>query len=116
MDITLNICQFFQVFQGFVFGPLHFFIYISDLNTTNKQNKIHHFADDTTLLHINSSIKKLNKAINSDLRNLTNWFNANNISLNVSKTELILFESKIKNWFFISTSNLMAKNFAQLHQ
>ena len=48
------------------------------------------FADDTNLLHINDSIKKLNKAVNSDLRNLTNWLNANKISLNVSKTELIL--------------------------
>ena len=40
--------------------------------------------------------KKLNKAVNSDLRNLTNWRNANKISLNVSKTELILFHPKMK--------------------
>ena len=40
--------------------------------------------------------KKINKAINSDLRNLTNWLNANKISLNVSKTELILFKPKMK--------------------
>ena len=40
--------------------------------------------------------KKLNKAVNSDLRNLTNWRNANKISLNVSKTELILFPPKMK--------------------
>ena len=40
--------------------------------------------------------KKINKAINSDLRNLTNWLNANKISLNVSKNELILFKPKMK--------------------
>ena len=66
------------------------------MNTALKHCKAHHFADDTNLLHINDSIKKLNKAVNSDLRNLTNWFNANKISLNVSKTELILFKPKMK--------------------
>ena len=53
-------------------------------------------ADDTNLLHTNDSIKKLNKAINSDLKNLRNWHNANKISLNVSKTEVILFKPKMK--------------------
>ena len=85
--------------QGFVFGPLHFLIYINDLNTTIKQYKIHHFADDTNLLHINNSIKKL-KSINSGLENSTNWLNANKISLNVSKTELILFRPKFKKVVF----------------
>ena len=66
------------------------------MDTAVKHCKVHHFADDTNLLHINDSIKKLNKAVNSDLRNLTNWLNANKISLNVSKTELILFKPKMK--------------------
>ena len=52
------------------------------------------FADDPNLLHINDSVKKLNKVVNSDLRSLTNWPNANKISLNVMKTELILFKPK----------------------
>ena len=66
------------------------------MDTAIKHCKVHNFADDTNLLHINDSIKKLNKAVNSDLRNLTNWLNANKISLNVSKTELILFKPKMK--------------------
>ena len=30
--------------------------------------------------------------LNKDLKNLTNWLNANKISLNVDKTEVILFK------------------------
>ena len=50
----------------------------------------------TNLLHISKFIKKLNKFVNFDLKNLSNWLNANEISLNVSKTELILFKPRMK--------------------
>ena len=49
-----------------VLGPLIFVININDLNTAIKHCKVHHFADDTKLLHINDSIKNLNKAVTSD--------------------------------------------------
>ena len=45
--------------------------------------KVHRFADDTNLLIINQSLKRLNKLLNIDRENLTNWLNANKISLNV---------------------------------
>ena len=80
--------------QGSVLGTLLFLIYISDLNTATNRWKVHHFAYDTNLLHINNSIKKLNEAVIFDLRNLTNWSNSDKISLNVSKTELILLIQK----------------------
>ena len=50
------------------------------MNTAIKHCKVHHFANDTNLLHINDPIKKLNKAVSSDL-NLRNWLNANKILL-----------------------------------
>ena len=78
--------------QGSVLGPLLFLLYINDLNLAIKYCKVHHFADDTSLLYTNNSIKKLNKMLNKDLKNLTNWLNANKISLNVDKTEMILFK------------------------
>ena len=82
--------------QGSVLGPLLFLIYINDLHVAIKHCKVHHFADDTNLLIINKSLKRLNKLLNIDLKNLTNWLNANKISLNVSKTELIIFKPKRK--------------------
>ena len=41
-------------------------------------------------------MKKLNKLINVDLKHLVNWVNANKISLNVKKTEVLIFKSKQK--------------------
>ena len=58
--------------------------------------KVHHFADDTNLLHFSNSVNKLKKYINLDMKNLSDWLNANKIPLNVKKTELLIFKHKKK--------------------
>ena len=37
---------------------------------------------------------KRNKLVNADLQHLVNWLNANKISFNVKKTEMVIFKSK----------------------
>ena len=64
---------------------LLFLLYINDLNQTIKFCKVHHFADDINLLYLSNSIKKLNKLVNTDLKHLVNWLNANKISLTRKK-------------------------------
>ena len=69
-------------------------LYINDLNQAIKFCKVYHFADDTNLLCLSNSMKKLNKLVNADLKHLGNWLNANKILLNVKKTEQVIFIPK----------------------
>ena len=82
--------------QGSILGPVLFLLYINNLNQAMKFCKVHHFANDTNLLCLSNSIKKLNKLVNADLKHLVHWLNANKISLNVKKTEMVIFKSKQK--------------------
>ena len=77
--------------QGSVLGPLLFLIYINDLHNAVKYSVTHHFADDTNFLYVSKSLKKIQKYMNLDLRFVCNWLKANKISLNASKTEMLVF-------------------------
>ena len=51
----------------------------------------HHFADDTNLLYAHKDPKIIKKVVNRDLFLLFQWLCANRLSLNVSKTEFLIF-------------------------
>ena len=61
-----------------------------------KYSEVQNVADDTNLLTFNSWVKSINKQVNYDLKNVTNWLKANTFFLNVRKTELVLFTSAKK--------------------
>lgn len=75
-------------------GPLLFIIYTNDLPNAIANAKSILFADDTTLYASSDSLSLLYKNINSDLSSLADWFCANKLSLNVGKTNYILFSRK----------------------
>ena len=54
-------------------------------------SKVHHFSDDTNLLFSHKNLKGLRKRVNSDLELLFDWLCANRLSLNVGKTEFVIF-------------------------
>ena len=57
---------------------------------------MHHSVVDTNLFHTSKSVKNLNKQINHDMKHLNNWLSANQISLDVETTELVIFKSPRK--------------------
>ena len=61
--------------EGSVLGPLLVVLYINDINQAIKVCKVHHFADDTNLLCLSNSIKKLNKLVYANLKYLVNLLN-----------------------------------------
>ena len=85
-----------DVSQGSALGSLLFLLHINDLNHALKFRNVHHFADDTNLLCLSNSIKKLNKLVNADLKHQVDWLNPNKISLNLKKTEMVISKSKQK--------------------
>ena len=77
--------------QGSILGPLLFIIYVNDMHSAVKTSIMHHFADDTNLLFSSKNQNKITKIINSDLKLLFEWLCVNRLSINVSKTEFIVF-------------------------
>ena len=58
-------------------------------------------------MHFSKSVNRLNKHVNLDFKNLTYWLNANKISLNVKKTELVIFKHQRKK---LDSSNSAVKD------
>ena len=80
--------------QGSVLGPLLFILYSNDIPLSLTHSKAILFADDTTVFCTGSDLEKMYECINSDLDNLNDWFKANQLSVNPSKTKYILFTKR----------------------
>ena len=81
--------------QGSILGPILFLILINDLPNASKLFTIL-FADDTTLQYSSENLKSLYDYANSELLKIADWFKANKLTLNASKTKYILFRKKTK--------------------
>lgn len=80
--------------QGSTLGPLFFLIYVNDIINCSNILKFILFADDTTILYKNRNINELNDILCNETKNVMNWFSANKLLLNFSKTHTMLFSNK----------------------
>ena len=80
-----------------VLGLFLFIIFINHFHSAIQFSAAHHFSDGTNLLLSDHSLKNLKKHINKELKLENERIRANKLSLNVSKTETIIFKSKNKN-------------------
>jgi hypothetical protein len=83
--------------QGSILGPLLFLLYINDLPLCTKIPHFVLFADDTNILFSHQDPKILQDTINNELLHISNWFKLNKLSLNIKKTNYIVFKNKYSN-------------------
>ena len=83
----------FGTAQGSCLGPLLFVIFCNDIYQLPIFGKLILFADDTTLIESHKNKKFLQYAVNHDMILLMDWFIANKLTLNLSKTLAMEFWS-----------------------
>ena len=74
-----------------ILGPLFFIPYVNDLNNASILDAIL-FADDTNLFISHNDPVYLINTLNRELNKLSTWFAANRLSLNLSKTNFMVFK------------------------
>ena len=82
--------------QGSCLGPLIFLIFVNDLHLHLQYSESVQFTDDTTLLLSHRNPNYLQFCVESELANIQDYFNANKLTLNVSKSMYILYHNQKK--------------------
>ena len=83
--------------QGSILGPLLFLIYINDIVNSSSVLSFILFADDTNILLAHKNLRELINIMNLELKNVSSWFKCNKLSLNISKTHIMHFQTTRRN-------------------
>ena len=82
--------------QGSILGPILFLIYINDIPNSSAIINFQLFADDTCLFYSHKNLDILESTFNQELIKINNWLIANKLSLNIGKSNVILFRPRNK--------------------
>ena len=80
--------------QGSVLGPVLFLLFINDICNVSNLLKFVLFADDTNIFCSNENVAVLQDTLNRELAKLFVWFLINKFSLNLGKTNYMLFQGR----------------------
>jgi len=97
--------------QGSILGPLLFILYINDIMNATSLFDVILFADDTTLLFSHPDIASQNDIINNELQEICNWFKANKLSVNASKTNYMVLGTQYSTAKYIDVNQKCSNDF-----
>jgi len=80
--------------QGSVLGPTLFLLYVNDMPNASKVLNAILFADDTNLFYSGNNIEYMCEIVSNELMHLNQWFIVNKLSLNINKTNFMIFSNK----------------------
>ena len=102
--------------QMSILGPLLFIIYINDICNQSENVNFVLYADDTTLYTTHNDIDMLFNRTNIELKKLFNWLCLNKLSLNVDKSNCILFSTtKVNGNYYLYMNNNNVKKMTLLY-
>ena len=85
--------------RGSVLGLLLFIIYINDIvNISSVSNSVL-LADDTNLFVSHGNLNTLINILNNELTKESNWLKVNKLSLNIKKTNFLLYRQHLLNCY-----------------
>ena len=76
---------------------IYIYIYINDLHQSIHYNNTILFADDTTIIQGHKNLKYLKWSMEEGLKNMMDWFKANLLTINLDKTECLIFQNHNNN-------------------
>ena len=84
--------------QGTILGPLLFLLYVNDISLIVPHHcQIIQYADDTFIFSTDDNLQEANKNVTIGAESLQLFFCKNQLSLNVNKTEYMVFCKKRQN-------------------
>ena len=84
----------FGVPQGSILGPLLFIMYINDLPQCVTNGKVALYADDTAVFYSAKNIHEVQRILEGQLSNVSQWLSENQLTLNLSKTKSMTIGSR----------------------
>ena len=76
--------------QGSILGPLLFSVYVNNMPSSIKHSNVTLFADEAAIYCTDKSAYVLQEKLNADLKEIGRWLFDHRLSLNISKTKVML--------------------------